>query len=170
MRYPKAWRKLINATAWFSGGMAFLVGIIQVMEVVMRYFFKSPTSWSLTICGYCVCYALFFGSSYAFQEQGHVAVDMIRDFADKHDKSGKRISRRALAVFGYLGCAVYIVALFYGTWILLSRGLKYNTFTGLSPSIPIWIMYLPIVVSIVLMMVTIIFMVLDIFAGGEHYM
>ena len=170
MRYPKVWRSIINGTAWFAGGLAFVVAILQVMEACMRYFFGSPTSWSLTISQYCLCFALFIGSSYAFQEHGHVAVDMIRDLADKHDKTGKRITRRGLAIFGYVGCVIYVLTLFRGILILLERGIRNNTTTGMVPDVPIWMLYFPMMLGIVFMVLTLIFMILDILAGGEQYL
>ncbi|MDR0469522.1 MAG: TRAP transporter small permease [Peptococcaceae bacterium] len=173
MRYPKVWRKIINGTAYISGGLACLLGVMCTVEAIMRYFFKSPTSWSLNICQYMLGYLLFTGSAYAFQAQGHVAVDMIRDFADKRSKGrlqGKRLPRRILAIYGYLMSIFYTSFIFYGVWNLFIRGITRNVWTTENPPIPQWVIHTPMIYGMVLMLITVIFMIMDIIAGGEEFL
>ena len=173
MRYPRFWRKMINGTAYFSGGLACLLGVMCTAEAILRYFFKAPTSWSLNICQYLLGYLLFTGSAYAFQAQGHVAVDMIRDFADKRSKGkleGKRIPRRILAIYGYLMSIFYISILFYGVWGLFTRGILRNVWTTENPPIPQWIIHTPMIYGMALMLITVVLMILDILAGGDEFL
>ena len=169
MRYPKIWRKFINSTAYFSGGLTCIMAAMLVMECILRYVFKSPTSWSLNVSMYMLCYMMFLGSAFAFQSQGHIAVDMIRDFADKHDKTGKRISRRALAILGYVLSGLYLVSLLYGLFKLAQRAIQFNAMTIQYPQIPQWAIYGPMIIGTVMMIITVIFMILDIISGGEEF-
>jgi len=170
MKYPSVWRKFINGTAYFSGAIACVIALLLVMEVVLRYIFRSPTSWSLNVCMYMLCYMMFLGSSYAFQSHGHVAVDMIRDFADRHDKSGKRISRRILACIGYVLASAYLCTLVIGVWRLFRRAVMFHSKTVEYPMIPQWLIYGPMIVGICMMIITCVFMILDILHGGDEFM
>jgi TRAP-type C4-dicarboxylate transport system permease small subunit len=118
-------------------------------------------------------YLLFTGSAYAFQAQGHVAVDMIRDFADKRSKGrlqGKRLPRRILAIYGYLMSIFYTSFIFYGVWNLFIRGITRNVWTTENPPIPQWVIHTPMIYGMVLMLITVIFMIMDIIAGGEEFL
>jgi TRAP-type C4-dicarboxylate transport system permease small subunit len=100
-------------------------------------------------------------SAYAFQEGGHVAVDMLRNAADRFDKTGKQIPRRAMAVLGYLMALFFICVMFYGAWELFQKSIVLNRLSTLSPQIPMWILYLPMMIGSVFMAITLVFMILD---------
>ena len=173
MRYPRIWRKFISYTAYFSGGLACILGLMCTVEAILRYFFKSPTSWSLNVCQYLLGYLLFTGSAYAFQEHGHVAVDMVRDFADKHSRGGtegKRIPRRILSIYGCAMSMFYTCALFYGVWNLFMRGLRLGMMTTEVPPIPQWVIHTPMLYGMAMMILTLLFMILDILSGGEEFL
>ena len=91
MHYPQFWRKLIDKLGMLSGFLIIIISLFSVMEAFLRYFFDSPTGWALNVCQYLLVYMIFLSSPYAFQEGGHVAVDMILNLIDKHDRSGKRL-------------------------------------------------------------------------------
>ena len=170
MKYPKFWRSFINGTAYFSGAIACIIAVLMVMEVILRYIFRSPTSWSLNVCMYMLCYMMFLGSSYAFQSHGHVAVDMIRDFIDKFDKTGKRTSRRILAVIGYTLASAYLCTLLIGIWRLFKRAFQYGSKTVEYPMIPQSLIYGPMIVGIIMMITTCVFIILDILSGGDEFL
>ena len=160
MRYPKLWRKIVNALALISGLLALLTGFLSVFEAVSRYFFHHPTSWSLTITQYILLYLVFFASPYAFQECGHVAIDIARSAADKIEPTGRL--RKCMAVFGYIAAMVFIAFLFKAVWAALMTALQHNKMTLSIPIVPMWVLYVPMLIGLALMAITIIFMILDI--------
>ncbi len=168
MKYPEPWRKFICALAFISGCLVLLIGGMSVLEAVMRRVFSQPTSWSLNTCCYILIYVVFFGSPYAFQEHGHVAVDMLRDVVDKLGL--RRIPRRVMAIVGYLMSFSYICVLLYGGWKLTSKALARGTLTTTTMPIPIAWLYAAIVAGSVLMLVTLVFIILDLFAKGDKYL
>ncbi|MGN1002884.1 MAG: TRAP transporter small permease [Oscillospiraceae bacterium] len=159
MKYPKIWAKIVNAFALASGALTLVIAALSVIEAVMRYVFNSPTSWSLTVCTYILLYVVFFASPYAFQEGGHVAVDMVRIGCDKIDKSGRL--RRVISVIGYIFALVFMYVLAKGTYQLLEKAVAGATKTLAKPVIPMWALYGPMLIGLILMMITLVFMILD---------
>ncbi len=162
MRYPDFWRKIVNALALVSGLIALTTGFLSVFEACLRYFFKSPTSWTLTITQYLLLYLVFFASPYAFQECGHVAIDIVKTAADKVSPSRKL--RKWMAVFGYLAAMAFVAFLFKAIFTATKSALAYHKVTLSIPVVPMWVLYIPMLIGLVLMAITIIFMILDILA------
>lgn len=170
MKYPEWWRRIVNSTALVSGALTFIIALLAIFEIVMRYVLNSPTSWSLNTSQYLLIWLFFMGAAYAFQERGHVAVDMFLHLADKIDKSGKRIVRRVIVIIGLIISIAYIALLMYGTTQLLEKALKYGQMSDMMPNIPIWILYLPMMIGMAMMVVTAIFMILDTCTDSETYL
>jgi len=152
-----------------AGGILFGIAALAVYEAIARYFFASPTSWTLNMSTYVFIWAIYLGSAYAFQEHGHVAVDLIRDFVDKRTKPS-RTARRVMAIAGYC-VSFFVVSLFlYSGWLLCVKGITYNQ---LAPAVfyyPLILVYPAIVLGSALMIVTLFFMLLDLFKGGEEFL
>lgn len=169
MKYPKFMREINKWAARVSGSIVFGISALAVMEALLRQFFASPTKWSLNISCFVFIWALFLGSAYAFQEHGHVAVDLLRDLIDKKT-APSRMVRRVLAIIGYCISAVVIVVFMYGGWKLCEKAISMNALAPVTFYYPmIWI-YPAIVVGCVLMLATLFFMILDLFSGSEEHL
>jgi len=168
MKYPEFWRKFICVLAFISGCLVLLIAGMSVLEAVLRRVFNSPTSWNLNTCCCLLIYVVFLGSPYAFQEHGHVAVDLLRDVVDKAGL--KRIPRRIMSIAGYLMAFSYICVLLYSGWKLTAKAVAQGTLTTTTFPIPIASLYVAIIIGSVLMLVTLLFIILDLFAKGNKYM
>ena len=169
MKYPAFWKKVVDSLAFLSGCMVMLTAILSTYEAIAR-FFKTPTSWSLNFSTYILIWAMFLGASYAFQEHGHVAVDMLRDVADKISGRKNRLLRRCMAVIGYLMAVVFSAVLLYGGRFRVSRAMRLNAVTPNTTPIPLWILDAAIVAGSLLMLVTLVFILLDLLNKGEKYL
>ena len=168
--YPAFMTRLNRYTAYVSGGIVFAASILAVMESVMRNGFASPTTWSLNLTSGVFIWAAFLGSSWAFQELGHVCVDLVRDVVDNHSKSENRMPRRVMSLIGYGISFVVIVALLYGGWKLCVRSIDLGQLAPYNFHFPLIISYSAIVVGSVLMLLTIFFIIVDLAKGGEKYL
>lgn len=166
MKYPGFWRKTINAIAFVAANMVLLISLLSVLEAVLRYIFKSPTHWSLDVSRYALIWAMFLGSSYAFQEHGHVSVDMLLNIVDK---TGTRVPRKIMSVIGYLMSFLFISSILYGGVLMIQKSVKYNRMTSAAMPIPQMYLELAIIVGCALMLITLIFIILDIFSNSETY-
>jgi TRAP-type C4-dicarboxylate transport system permease small subunit len=161
MRYPLKWKKFVDKLGLASGCITLGIAALSIMEAISRYFFHSPTSWSLSVCCYMLIFLAYLASPYAFQEGGHVAVDLLRNHIDRFDKTGKRIPRRVLAVIGYCMTIIFVVILLVSAWSLAKIAIQYGRLSIMTPEIPMWILYMPMMVGSVFMLITLVFMVLD---------
>ena len=170
MKYPKFMTLINKIGAYICGGLVIGASLLAVAESILRKVFRSPTSWSLNLTMGIFIYAAFLGSSWAFQELGHVSVDMVREIVDKRSKSPTRKPRRVMAIIGYIPSLCVCVAFFYGGWYRLTDAIKISARAPYSFVFPTAISYTAIVIGAVMMFFTILFIILDLFAGGDKYL
>lgn len=88
-----------------------------------------------------------------------MAVDMVRMACDKINASGKL--RRLISVVGYAFAVIFMFVLAKGTWQLLEQAVEGATKTLSKPIIPLWVLYGPMFIGLILMTITLVFMILD---------
>lgn len=60
------------------GGIAILImTLIVLLQIVMRYFFNSPLTWSEEIARYIFIYITFLGAGILVYERGHLFVEVL---------------------------------------------------------------------------------------------
>ena len=169
MQYPKFMKTLNKWLARFSGGVILGISILAVFEAISRQLFGMPTNWTLNMSCYIFLWAIFLGSSYAFQEHGHVAVDLLRDFIDKKT-SPSRMPRRVISIIGYVLAFIVISIFLYGGWKLCVKGIELNQLAPVTFHLPLIWIYPAIVVGCILMLLTLFFIILDLFSSSETYL
>jgi len=147
-----------------SGAFILLIGVISVFESIMRAFFSRPTSWSMDISLYLLIWAIFLGSAYSFQEKGHVAVDLIREMC------GSKNTRRIMSLVSYAFCILFIIVLVFNGTNMIINAVRLKQLTLANIQIPIVYLYLAILIGSLLMLLTVIFIILDLINGGEKYL
>jgi TRAP-type C4-dicarboxylate transport system permease small subunit len=163
--------RINSVGAVICGVIVFVFALLAVMESILRKF-GHPTVWTLNLTQSVFIWAAFLGSAWAFQEHGHVSVDLLRDVVDKHTKSPKRTPRRIMAVVGYICAFIVVAVILYGGWIKCASAIATNPIE-MAPYVfkfPAIISYLPVVIGSVQMLATLVFIILDLFAGGEKYL
>ena len=159
MRYPLFIRKLNKGISRVSGAIILLISALAVYEAIARHFFTSPTSWTLNFSCFIFLWAIFMGSAYAFQEHGHVAVDLLRDLIDKKNPSRK--IRRVVSVIGYCVSCVVVIVFFYGGWRLCVKAIELDQLAPVMFYFPLIWVYPAIVVGSALMLLTLAFIIMD---------
>ena len=170
MKYPKFMTWINKVCAYICGGIVMGASLLAVMESILRKVFRQPTPWSLNLTMGIFIWAAFLGSAWAFQELGHVSVDMVRDIVDRRSKHPERMPRRVMAIIGYIPPLAVCLAFFYGGWKLCARSIQLNSYAAYNFKFPLIISYSAIVTGAVLMFATVVFIILDLFAGGDKYL
>ena len=173
MRYPKFMYVINKIGAYFCGIYTLVISALAVMESILRKVFASPTTWTLNLSTGLFIWAAFLGSSWAFQELGHVSVDLIRNLVDSKSKSESRKPRRIMAIIGYIISFIVMCAFLYGGWFVTSKSINPDGTFALATyafKFPLIISYLAIIVGSIQMMLTLLFIVLDLIAGGDKYL
>ena len=70
---------LDEKVAEFAGWIIVVMMLTISYDVVMRYFFNAPTTWSFEINRYMLIMVVFFGSGWTLASGGHVSVDIATD-------------------------------------------------------------------------------------------
>jgi len=161
LKYPVNLAKANKFLAVTSGVLIFAISIIAVIEVIMRNFVK-PTIWTADVSCYLLIWAIFIGSGYAFQEFGHVRVDLFLNL----------LPRRIRKIVSALS---YCVAIFFmsilGWYSYRFFNVCYSMGRRTYAMIPIlqWKLVIAMVIGCGIMLITLIFIVLDILSNGEKY-
>jgi TRAP-type C4-dicarboxylate transport system permease small subunit len=160
-------KKVNNFLAIVSGSLITIMSCLAAMEVIARYVFHRPTSWSLNISQYLLIWAILLVAASTFEHKGHVSVDFIRTALAR--RAGV-IWARGLAILGYCMCLVYIVVLGWKSTVLFLEALKLNKLTLGTIQIPVAYLYPAMMLGSILMGITIICIVLDLIGGGKEYL
>ena len=162
MKYPVNLAKANKFLAVTSGVLIFGISALAVIEVVMRNFIK-PTVWTADVSCYLLIWAVFIGSGYAFQEFGHVRVDLILNFLPRRLRKIVSSLSYCVAIFFMVILGWYSYKYFY---------VCYNMNRKTYAMIPIlqWKLVIAMVIGCAIMLITLIFIVLDILSDGEKYL
>ncbi|SDB32927.1 TRAP transporter small permease [Eubacterium oxidoreducens] len=170
MRYPEKLRKVNNVLGRVGGTMCFVVAAMFLMEAILRYIFRSPTSWMEDYACYLHCLALFMGCAFTFQVQGHVGVDMFKRMADK--KTGGANNHRAertFTIIGYFQTLFFLAILGYSTLKMCINSIRLGSMTAGTYPIPQAVLYIIMTAGCVMMIITVIFIVLDLISSNDEF-
>lgn len=104
--YQKCVKILVMAGGLVGAVCLFVVTLITFYEVVARYVFNSPTTWSLDYCIYLVMWATFIGAAYTLMSHGHIKVEvLVEKFSAK--------SQKYLKIFVYCLALLFCIVLTY---------------------------------------------------------
>ena len=165
MRFPLRLRKFNKALGAVSGVLLLAIAILAVMESLLRTVFIHPTNWSLDFSSYFLLIAIFLGSGYAYQEKGHVGVELFKDIIEKH--FGKK-PRRVIALCGYGASVAVIVATLIAVYKLIVPAIQVHQTTFANVTIPISFLYGVMIAGSVIMVVTVVFIIIDLFANDDY--
>ncbi len=104
--------KLGDVVTW----LYVLAVVISFYEVIMRYFFNSPTVWVHETTIAIVGMAMAYGGIYCYSNDSHISVQLVRDLFSK--KWQKRI-----AIFVDFLVLIFSVGGTYAMWYMTSRAI-----------------------------------------------
>ncbi|MGA2466887.1 MAG: TRAP transporter large permease subunit [Thermodesulfobacteriota bacterium] len=123
--------KLCNGFGLLSGILIVLNGLFCFYEVVMRYFFNSPTIWVMETTIYLVIASTFFALAYVLMEKAHVRVDSIINYLSPRTAVTLEVCTSALAILYCLVLCWQSTKMTYGayqTWEVSPTLLKVPMF------------------------------------------
>jgi len=133
--------------ATVSGIILMFVTFSIFVDVVLRYFFNSPSTWVTEVSTYLFLYLIFLGTAYALQEGLHIRVTFLLGVF------GPR-SRRLLALATSIFAMVYTVTLLWQTSIMTWTAFKENWTTPTMLNVPYAYVYVVMVVGSFLLFLT----------------
>ena len=81
VRTDRLLRAIERGFALLAAVSAFVIMVIIVFDVVLRYFFHAPLSWATELIGWFLMVLMFYGAlSGAFTNNSHVRVDILLEY------------------------------------------------------------------------------------------
>lgn len=90
--------KIGRVSLWLIGG----VFVIELVDVVLRYFLLRPLAWSVEVCEYLMFTATFFGTAWLLREGGHIRVEFLDSFFKGRVKRNLELCRSLIGTFTVL--------------------------------------------------------------------
>lgn len=109
----KAVEKINKALTVISMSLLSIMLLIVIVNVILRYIFKSAIFWSVEISDYIMIWAVLIASVALLCREDHLAITALQDYL-------KGIPNIILKIINYLVCAVFGVALTYSSLLLVS--------------------------------------------------
>ncbi|QNB46318.1 TRAP transporter small permease subunit [Thermanaerosceptrum fracticalcis] len=128
---------------WFCGLALFSTTIILFINVVLRYVFRSSTTWAEELIRYIMVWIAFIGGSICVRKNLHVAIDFFLYFIGP---KGKRI----MAILVNLVCFVFSAMMVRLGWQLVSFTMSKNQVAP-ALGIPMYLPYLALPLGFILM-------------------
>lgn len=129
--------RLIAALADLSGWLISFIALSVCLEVVTRYVFNYPLTWTIDTTEYLQLYIAFFAATAVLQEKGHVNLDLVVNAA------GPRIQKMLEILVNFLG-ALTAGAVFFFSARVVCRTFILGTPVIKALEVPKWIVLLPI--------------------------
>jgi hypothetical protein len=73
--------RLNEIVGWLAGAVLLISMVLVPYEVIMRYFFNNPTSWSMELTQYLFCTMVALGGGWVLLTKGHVNVTIYPAFS-----------------------------------------------------------------------------------------
>ena len=142
-------RKLVKVSGVGGALLLLIVMGVTTYEVVMRYIFNSPTTWSLEISVILTLWATFLGIAYTLQQGGHTSVDLVINRLSPR-------KRKAIRICIYLFMLLFSIFL---TWTSLFPAIEaylINEVTQSYTRTPLFILMIPVPIGGILLILEIV--------------
>ncbi|OGK77318.1 MAG: hypothetical protein A2X52_07710 [Candidatus Rokubacteria bacterium GWC2_70_16] len=77
-------RRANGALALLSAGLIVAIVLLTLYEIVSRYGFNAPTTWTFPVSSYLLLYVIHTSTAYALQEGPHVQISVIVERERSH--------------------------------------------------------------------------------------
>lgn len=142
----------MNLSRWHDASSRFLfslaglalasASILYLFEVIARYVFDSPTTWSGEVIQYCLAILIFFALPDLSRRSAHISIDIIHDYLPM---SVSRAIGRAGEFIAFTTCAI-------AGWIIAGEAMKQfesGLLTNAAHPIPRWLITTIIAIGLV---------------------
>ena len=137
-RVTRIFDKVNDYLTILAGVMLVVLMLIVCMEVVLRYFFSSPTSWVVEISEYILLFIPFLVGARLLRNEGHVKMDLL--LIQLSSKSRAMLN----SITSYISALICAILFFFGVKVTIyfySVGYKTPTVLRLPKFLLIFIIF-----------------------------
>jgi TRAP-type C4-dicarboxylate transport system permease small subunit len=103
-RLSRLFDKILLGTCYAAGAIMLVLMLSITYEVVMRYFFNSPTKWALDFGGYMQYAITLLGAAWVLKIEGHPRIDMLVVRASLKKQA---VTKIITSTIGLLACLLF---------------------------------------------------------------
>ena len=143
------------------GAFLFLIVMgITTYEVLVRYIFNAPTTWSMEISVILTMWGTFLGVAYTLQQGGHTQIDLvINRFSER--------SKRILRIFVYLFVMLFSIFLTWASLVPAIEAYLIKEVTQSYTRTPLFILMISIPIGGILLIIEIIRELVEMFQSKK---
>lgn len=78
--------RIIGGAAYLTGALAIVLMLIVTFDVIMGYFFRSPTTWASEISAYILVFTPFLAGAWILKKDQHVKLDFLMERLNERNK------------------------------------------------------------------------------------
>lgn len=148
-RYHSFVSKLVKGSGILGALLFLFVMGVTTYEVLMRYIFNSPTTWSLEISVILTLWGTFLGLAYTLQQGGHTSVDLVINRLSTR-------KRKTIRICIYLFMLLFCIFL---TWTSLGPAIEAYFIKEVTQSYirtPLFILMIPVPIGGILLILEIV--------------
>lgn len=132
---------LVYGGALVSGFLILLTAFMVGYEVMMRYVFDAPTTWTFELTVFMIMYAAYLGSAFTMKAGKHVRVDFFTDWFAKF-----RLPSLALRIL----CNLVVLAFWLiATWTTLDETIAAYQIGDVTMSYERWPLAIPLAAIVI---------------------
>ena len=133
----KALRNILDKCLSGLAGLSLIVmTVLTTYQVITRYVFNAPSTWSEELVGYLFAWSTMFGAAAITGERGHMNIPIVVDMLKEGPK-------KALLIFGEIIALLFsAIILVYGGFTVssLAMGQQTSSLWGLAVGTFYWVM------------------------------
>ena len=115
----RLFERALIALASVAAGIVIYIVLTIDYEVVMRYFFRRPTTWVIDFTEYALLYIVFLASAWVLREEGHVRIDLLLVVLSP---KVQRLLNAITSVIAAVACCLLFVFSLWVTWDAFKGG------------------------------------------------
>lgn len=160
--YTRFVEQLVNVTGLMGAFILFIISLLTFYEVLMRYFFKAPTTWSIDYSIYLIMWGTFLGAAFTLKAGSHIYVDIIlMRFPEK--------MRKIITVGIYCLIIIFCLILAWRGFVSCLNAYQYKEITLSYTRTPLYIPLLSIPIGAVLMVLETVREIIQSFNPGRSW-
>lgn len=134
-----------NMVLGYISGLGILVmSAMLTYEVVLRYFFNSPTIWVQEVSVYVFMWTMLAGASYTLMLGKHVRIDLV------FDQFPPKVQMVLDVITNGIG-ALFSAVVTFQAYEMIVSSLKFNKVSATMLRVPIWILQLSLFLGFLLL-------------------
>jgi C4-dicarboxylate transporter DctQ subunit len=122
-RMAALYDRLIDALAMVAAMILGGLSVWVTYDVIVRYFFRSPTNWAVDLSEYALLWVVFLASPWVLRQEAHVTLNVL---IERLRPRQRRLLRTATSLAGAAVCALMTWHGTLGTWDLYIRAVDFG--------------------------------------------